>query len=244
MAQQVDGVNWLERSSLKLAEPISGAWLGFGVDMPRRGRLCSCLDMKDKRTVDMRVMSEWIGQGARVLDLGCGRGVLLEYLKQKLGARVVGVDLDREKAGACVKRGISVFMGDMMDFMGSFPDGHFDYVICSRTLQELREPAVVIEEALRVSRHMLIGFVNFAYWKNRLNMLTKGRCIKNEVFPNDWASSRPSNPLSVREFENFCEEHAISISGKLCLAGDWRTQTRLLTNMTAGYALFDLTGRN
>lgn len=199
--------------------------------------------MKDKRTVDMRVMSEWIPEGSRVLDLGCGRGVLLEYLKQKLGVQAVGVDLDSEKAAACVKRGLSVFMGDMMDFMKSFPDRHFDYVICSRTLQELYEPSAVIEEALRVSRHMLVGFVNFAYWRNRWNMFLEGRSIQNEVFPSPWAGSRPSNPLSVRQFEEYCEERSIVVSKKLFLAGNWRTESRFLPNLTSGYAVFDLTGK-
>lgn len=199
--------------------------------------------MKDKRTVDMRVMSEWIPEGSLVLDLGCGRGVLLEYLKQKLGVKAVGVDLDPEKAASCVKRGISVFMGDMMDFMKSFSDRHFDYVICSRTLQELNDPAGVIEEALRVSRHMLVGFVNFAYWRNRVSMVLEGRNIQNEVYPQPWAGSRPANPLSVQQFEAFCKDRSITVSKKVFLAGNWRTEVRNLPNLFAGYAVYDLTGK-
>lgn len=196
--------------------------------------------MKDKRTVDMKVMSEWVQPGSRVLDLGCGRGVLLEYLKHKLGVQAVGVDLDPSKARSCVKRGLSVFMGDMMDLMRSFPDKHFDYVICSRTLQELKTPAVVIEEALRVSSHMLVGFVNFGYWQNRLSMLIKGRSIRNEVYPSPWSVSRPTNPLSVEEFEIFCARHGITVERRLCLGGDWETEKRMFRNFLCGYALFDL----
>ncbi|MDQ8184704.1 methionine biosynthesis protein MetW [Pelagicoccus sp. SDUM812002] len=196
--------------------------------------------MKDKRTVDMRVMSEWVQPGSRVLDLGCGRGVLLEYLKQKLGVEAVGVDLDPEKARSCVKRGISVYMGDMMDFMKSFPDKHFDYVICSRTMQELSSPSVVIEEALRVSSHMLVGFVNYAYWRNRLSMLLNGRVIRNEVYPSPWSVSRPSNPVSVQQFEIFCRKRGIQVERHLCLGGNWETQKRILLNLLSGYAVFDL----
>lgn len=198
--------------------------------------------MKDKRTVDMRVMSEWVRPGSRVLDLGCGRGVLLEYLKQKLGIQAVGVDLDLRKARACVKRGLSVYMGDMTEFMAQYPDGHFDYVICSRTLQELDEPSRVIREALRVSHHMLIGFVNFAYWRNRLSMLTDGHSIQNEVYPNQWWESRPTNPLSVSQFEAYCEQWNIQVERRLFLGGNWRTERRWLPNWFCGYALYDLTG--
>ncbi len=200
--------------------------------------------MKDKRTVDMRVMSEWVEPGSRVLDLGCGRGVLLEYLKQRLGVEAVGVDLDLEKASSCVKRGLSVYMGDMMDFMGSFPDKHFDYVICSRTMQELSSPARVIEEALRVSNHMLVGFVNYGYWRNRLSMLFNGRIIRNEVYPSPWSASRPSNPVSVQQFESFCRKRGIRVERQLCLGGNWESEKRLLPNLLSGYALFDLKGKS
>lgn len=188
----------------------------------------------------MKVMSEWVQPGSRVLDLGCGRGVLLEYLKQKLDVQAVGVDLDPEKARSCVKRGLSVFMGDLMEFMRSFPDKHFDYVICSRTLQELNAPSMVIHEALRVSNHMLVGFVNFGYWRNRLSMFTKGRTIRNEVYPSPWSVSRPTNPLSVAQFEIYCRNHNIKVERQLCLGGNWESERSVLKNLLSGYALYDL----
>ena len=197
--------------------------------------------MKDKRTVDMKVMSEWVEPKSRVLDLGCGRGVLMEYLKQSLGIEVMGVDLSQSKTHACVKRGLSVYMGDMMEFMEAFPDKHFDYVICSRTIQELRKPSEVIEEALRVSKHLLVGFVNFGYWRNRCSMALKGRRIHNEVFPSQWWQSRPTNPISVKQFEEFCADQGYEIVRKVLLKGNWRQRARLFPNLTCGYALYDLT---
>jgi len=195
---------------------------------------------KDKRSVDMQIMRDWVEPGSRVLDLGCGRGVLLEYLKQTRQAVGVGVDMNPEKIHDCVKRGLSAYLGDMMDFMGSFPDNHFDRVVCSRTLQELDSPSKVIDEALRVSKSLTIGFVNFAYWKNRLSLFFCGRRLENEVYPASWAESRRANPLSVQQFESYCREKKIHIARKVFLRGDWKRKARWIPNWACGYAIYDL----
>lgn len=195
---------------------------------------------KDKRSVDMQIMRDWVEPKSRVLDLGCGRGVLLEYLKQTRQIKGIGVDLSSDKIRSCVKRGLSAYLGDMMDFMSSFPDGHFDRVICSRTLQELDNPAEVIAEALRVSKKLTIGFVNFGYWKNRLSMLSHGRRLENEVYPFPWAQARRANPLSIRQFEDFCAAGGCRIDRKVFLRGDWKRELKLIPNWFCGYAIYDL----
>jgi methionine biosynthesis protein MetW len=115
-----------------------------------------------KRTVDMQIIADWVEPRSRVLDLGCGRGVLLDSLVQSKDVHGIGVDLDVEKVAACIRRGLSAYQGDMMTFMRSFPDGHFDRVICSRTLEEVPEPAEVMAEALRVGRALTVGFASRA----------------------------------------------------------------------------------
>lgn len=197
---------------------------------------------KDRRSVDMQIMRDWVEPGSRVLDLGCGRGVLLDFLKQTRQIEAVGVDLDLSKITACIKRGLSAYMGDMMDFMKAFPDQHFDRVICSRTLQELDEPNAVINEALRVSKRFTVGFVNYAYWRNRFSMLGRGRRLINEVYPTGWSESRPINPLSVSEFERFCEESKLRIDRKVYLRGDWKREATWFPNWRCGYAIYDLSG--
>lgn len=193
-----------------------------------------------KRTVDMQVIGEWIEPEARVLDLGCGRGVLLEYLVHTKHVHGIGVDLDVEKIGACVRRGINAYQGDMLEFMRAFPDGHFDCVICSRTLEEMHSPAAVIAEALRVGRAVAVGFVNHGYWKNRLDVVWSGRKPRNAVYTTDWHESRPANPATIADFEAFCALKAIRIARRVHLRGDWQTPCAALPNLLAGYALYDL----
>jgi methionine biosynthesis protein MetW len=196
----------------------------------------------DKRNVDLQVFADWIEPGSRVLDLGCGRGVLLEHLQQVRSAQCVGVDIDSDKIRACVRRGVDAYQGDMLGFMGKFDAHHFDYVVCSRTIQELPQPGVFLKEALRVGRRLGIGFVNHAYWKNRLHLALTGARLVNEVHPQPWHEGRLQNPLSLLEFERFVSEAGIRVRRRMALRGDWRTQVNWLPNLRSGYALYELEG--
>ena len=194
----------------------------------------------EKRTVDMQIIGDWVEPNTRVLDLGCGPGVLLDYLVQTKKVSAVGVDLDFAKITACVRRSLAAYQGDMTEFMRACPDKHFDRVICSRTVHELDHPTTVILEALRVGRTMTVGFVNHAFWKNRLNLLLRGRKIRNEVYTTEWFESRPANPVTIADFEYFCAAKGIRIARRAHLAGDWHTPCHTLPNLFAGYALYDL----
>lgn len=188
----------------------------------------------------MQIMADWVTPRSRVLDLGCGRGVLLEMLVQSKDVFAVGVDLEFEKISACVRRGITAYQGDMLEFMRAFPEGHFDRVICSRTLEEVEDPAAVIKEALRVGRAVTVGFVNHGYWKNRLAMLLQGRKPRNAVYTTAWHESRPANPATLADFEAFCQSSGIRVIRRALLRGDWHTPCHFLPNLFAGYALYDL----
>jgi methionine biosynthesis protein MetW len=194
----------------------------------------------EKRTVDMQIIGDWVEPGSRVLDLGCGRGVLLDYLQQTKQVRGLGVDLDFHKILGCVRRGVTAYQGDMEAFMRAFPDRFFDRVICSRTVQELTDPAAVILEALRAGRAVTVGFVNHGYWKNRLDACFRGRKPRNPVYTTAWFESRPANPVSIADFEEFCAVKGIRIARRALLRGDWKTPCAVRPNLFAGYALYDL----
>jgi len=194
----------------------------------------------EKRTVDMQIIGDWVEPGTRVLDLGCGRGALLDYLVQTKDVSAVGVDLSFRRITACVARGLSAYQGDMTAFMHEFPGHHFDRVICSRTVQELDDPTGVILEALRVGRAVTVGFVNHGFWKNRVDALLRGRKVRNEVYTTEWFESHPSNPLTIADFDHFCAAKGIRIARRVHLAGNWHTPRRILPNLLAGYALYDL----
>jgi methionine biosynthesis protein MetW len=193
-----------------------------------------------KQDTDLHILSDWIEPGSRVLDLGCGRGILLEHLLHTKRAQVMGVDNDLHKIIDCVARGVPVYQGDILDVLGIFPDNSFDWVVCSRTIQELAQPAVVLERALSVGRRVAVGFVNHGYWINRLNMLWRGHRVQNEVYPEAWYDSHPTNPVAVGEFRQFCTAHGARVVRRAYLAGDWRTPCRFWPRLLAGYAIYEV----
>ena len=167
--------------------------------------------------------------------------MLLEYLVHTHQVFAVGVDLDVDKVAACVKRGVTAYQGDMTGFLRALPDSYFDRVIFSRTIEELAKPAEVLREALRAGKCVTVGFVNHGYWKNRWGALCSGGKLRNEVYTTDWAETRPTNPLSVADFEAFCAKEQIKVSRRALLRGDWERPCSFLPNLRAGYAMYELT---
>ena len=193
-----------------------------------------------KRNVDFQFIAEWVKQEDRILDLGCGRGVLLEYLKQTKSAYTVGVDNEFEKVLSCIKRGVIAYHGDVKRILSRFEQNSFDRVILSRSVDLINDPDAILGEALRVGKRATVGFVNHGFWKNRFNYFIHGRRVINEVYPKTWYESHPSNPFSIQEFEDFCADRKISIIDRVYLRGDWRKTCQCFPNLMSGYAIYDL----
>ncbi|NCG09066.1 MAG: methyltransferase domain-containing protein [Verrucomicrobia bacterium] len=194
-----------------------------------------------KRQVDFQVIARWVNAGDRVLDLGCGRGILLESLMQKQSVYGVGVDIELDKIISCVKRGVSAYHGDVHAVLENFGDASFDRVILSRSVDLLEQPDATLTEALRVGKHVTVGFVNHGFWRNRLSFLSHGRRVENEVYPKKWYESQPTNPFSINEFDSFCAASGIQIMDREYLQGNWRDECRLCPGLMAGYAIYNLT---
>lgn len=194
-----------------------------------------------RHDVDLQIISDWIPEKSRVLDLGCGRGLLLEQLGHEKQVFGIGVDLNAVKVRHAAGRGISVYQGDLNNFMAEFSDGFFDHVILSRTLQDLPNPQKIVKEALRVGKHLIVGFINYAFWTNRLHLSLFGSRVQNTVYPDPWYKSEPFNPITVKGFEQFCKNQNYKILRKIYLKGDWQSRVNVAPNLFAGYGLYHIT---
>lgn len=185
---------------------------------------------------DYALISELIPRGARVLDLGCGDGALLAWLKEHKQVAGRGVERQRALVQAAVARGVTVYQGDIEQSLPDYPGAAFDYVILSQTLQEAQRPLAVLEQMLRVGRHAIVAFPNFGHWRVRLAHLTSGRAPRTPLFPHNWYESPNIHFLTVQDFEEFIREQGWKIERRLFLAGDRRIE--LFPNLLAEIAVY------
>ncbi len=196
-----------------------------------------------KRKIELDIISDWVSEGESVLDLGCGRGILLERLVKTKNVYPVGIDSDFEKISRAIKRGVNVIHGDICEALSGFEDKSFDWIVCSRTLPELENPQKVVREATRVAKRVAVGFVNYGFWLNRLYFALHGERIVNEVFPETWWQSRPTNQISIPGFKEFCKNNDITINKEHFLASNWKDRCSFMPELFSGYAIFEITSK-
>ncbi len=135
--------------------------------------------------LDYRVIADWIGPEASVLDLGCGDGELLSILVKEKHVRANGIEIDEQAIYKCVEKGLSVFHEDIEQGLSGYPDESFDYVIMNGSLQQVKKPDTVFKEALRVGKKLIVGFPNFLQYSSRFQMLL-GKVPVTPSLPYQW----------------------------------------------------------
>jgi len=163
------------------------------------------------RRADFEAIAQWVRPGARVLDLGCGDGSLLRFLKDKRGASGYGIEIDDAKLLASVRNGVNVLQGDLETGLSGFESGSFDYVILSQTLQAVRHTEQIIREMLRVGREGIVTFPNFGYWRHRLQVFLGGHMPVSRSLPYQWYNTPNVHLFTIGDFESFCAEHGVRI---------------------------------
>jgi methionine biosynthesis protein MetW len=189
---------------------------------------------------DFHVIGQIVEPGSRVLDLGCGEGELLAWLIENKRILARGVEISATDVRKAIARGVSTYQGDIDEGLADYPDHAFDYVILSQTLQETRAPLRVLKEMLRVGRRAIVSFPNFGHWSVRTSMLVSGRAPRTKLFPYNWYNSPNIHFLSVKDFEELCQEQNFPLERRYFLSGSQRVS--LLPNLFAQTAVFLLGG--
>ncbi len=167
---------------------------------------------------DFAAIAAWIPRGASVLDLGCGDGSLLRYLKEARAVRGYGVEISDLDIVSCIANGVNVIQNDLDAGLSDFENGAFDFVILSQTLQATRHTEPLIQEMLRVGREGIVSFPNFGYWRSRLDVLLGNMPVSREL-PYQWYDTPNVHLCTLNDFENFCRTYCVSVTARRVMTG-------------------------
>ncbi|MDA9077363.1 methionine biosynthesis protein MetW [Candidatus Pelagibacter sp.] len=166
---------------------------------------------------EFKIISDLIEKNTRVLDVGCGDGILMEYLKYNKEIDIRGIEISKDNVQKCLSKGLTVIEGDAEKDLLQFPDSSFDFVILSQTLQAFLNPEIVIKELLRVGKKAIVTIPNFGFWKVRLHLLIKGTMPITKNLPDEWYNTPNLHMCTIRDFYNFCENRKIKLDKSLAL---------------------------
>ena len=169
---------------------------------------------------EFQIISELIENNTRVLDVGCGDGVLMKHLKDIKNIDARGLEISKKNVQICISKGLSVIEGNAEKDLQQFPDLSFDYVVLSQTLQAFYNPEKVIEDLLRVANKAIVTIPNFGYWKVRIHLLFKGTMPVTENLPNEWYNTPNLHMCTIKDFFNFCSEKKIELYKSIALNGE------------------------
>ena len=184
---------------------------------------------------DFAVIAAWVKPGAKVLDLGCGDGSLMCFLREARNIRGYGVEIDDANVLACFNNGVNVIQSDLESGLQSFESASFDYVVLSQTLQAVKNTENIIKEMLRVSKEGIVSFPNFGYWKNRLQVLA-GNMPVSEALPYQWFDTPNIHNCTLGDFEEFCSQHGARILERRVMSGN--RQVAMLPNLLGMLAFY------
>lgn len=194
--------------------------------------------------LDLRLIAEMIPHGAKLLDIGCGDGALIEHLAREKQADARGIEIDMAEVTKAVSSGLAVIHGDADHDLAFYPDGGFDYVVLSRTLQAVEKPREVLRQMLRIGAHAIVSFPNFGHWQMRWRLLTRGRMPDTETWNRPWYETPNIHPCTILDFMALCEMEGYRVEKWLAvdergLKAPWRRSVRL-ANLFGEQALFQL----
>ena len=237
-----------QRLSGGVIEPARSDMIGPAAAMPFSGAfaLPSRQSRREGQVLrgDLKVIADMVALGARVLDVGCGDGWLLEYLQATKKVDGRGIELSMAGVRETVAHGLSVIQGDADTDLKSFPAAAFDYVVLSQTLQATRDPRGVLDNMARIGRRVIVSLPNFGYWRVRLQLLFNGRMPRTASLGYEWWETPNIHLCTLKDLEDLCQRLNIRILERVCLGQDGRRLYDFgLTNLLGVQAVYLLERR-
>ena len=193
---------------------------------------------------EFQIITQLINKQSRVLDVGCGDGGLMQYLKENKNVDIRGLEISKNNVRKCISKGLTTIEGDAEKDLIQFPNKSFDYVILSQTLQAFLNPQLVINELLRVGKQAIVTIPNFGYWKIRLHLLLKGTMPVTKTLPNEWYDTPNLHMCTIKDFVEFCKKNEFKLNKSLALNenkfSDIKVSNLNIKNLTSDLGIFVL----
>ena len=166
---------------------------------------------------DLQVIASWIKPGSRVLDLGCGGGDLLYYLKKNKQVIGTGIENRESKVAQCIAKGLTILQGDINEEVLDYQDDTFDYVILSQTLQQVYYPDKLLKSLLKIGHKVIVSFPNFSHWSIRMQVLFTGLAPKNEQLPYEWYDTPNIRVITLKDFRKFTRDQGCTVLKEMAI---------------------------
>tara|TARA_B100000963_G_scaffold342588_1_gene343606 strand:+ start:733 stop:1329 length:597 start_codon:yes stop_codon:yes gene_type:complete len=166
---------------------------------------------------EFKIISNLIYKNSHVLDVGCGDGILMEFLVKEKKVNIRGIEISKTKVQNCIAKGLTIIEGNAEEDLIQFPDKSFDYVILSQTLQAFFDPEKVINELLRIGKQAIVTIPNFGYWKIRLHLLLKGTMPVTRTLPDEWYNTPNIHLCTIKDFVSFSKTKNFKLSKSIAL---------------------------
>ncbi|MBF8179392.1 MAG: methionine biosynthesis protein MetW [Burkholderiaceae bacterium] len=186
---------------------------------------------------DLAFIAHWINPGTKVLDLGCGDGVMLDYLQSDKQCSGYGIEIDDKEIPLCIDRGVSVIQRDLEAGLAIFADNAFDTVLCLSALQMMKDVEGVLRDISRVGREAIVSFPNFAYWPHRIALL-RGRMPVSKSLPYEWYDTPNLRCATINDFEELANEVGLEVVE--CVALSEGEPVSFMRNWRGSLAVFRL----
>lgn len=194
---------------------------------------------------DLGVIADLINPNSKVLDIGCGDGELLHFLKNTKNIDARGLEISHKQVSKALIRGLSVIHGNAENDLSIYPDNSFDYAVLSQTIQATQNPPKILLEMLRIANYAIISLPNFAHIRNRFDLMFKGQMPVNKNMPYQWYETPNIHFCSILDFEKLCFKLDLNIQKKVFLTSSHRFlgifKNEFFSNLFAKYGIFLIT---
>lgn len=191
---------------------------------------------------DLTQIQQWIATGSKVLDLGCGDGEFLRRLQVNRQVQGLGLEIDADNINTALSAGLNIVEQDLDAGLDNFRDNSFDTVVMAHALQAVRAPHLVLDEMLRIGTECIVTFPNFAHWRCRLYLGTRGRMPVSKFMPHTWYDTPNIHFCTVTDFEKLCLERGIKVLHREMVGPDNSSHmlARIWPNLFATTAIYHI----